>query len=59
MIFTILKSILFGLNNPSQIPDMPKIYGNAYEDQYNLQPLPLSLREAEMKFNYDFFKLSC
>lgn len=55
IIFTILKSILLGLKFPSIIPNFPKIYGNAYESQYNLIPFPKSIHEAKKLFRLSFF----
>lgn len=54
VMYTILKSILLGLDYPKHIPDIPKIYGNAYDDQYNMQPFPQSLEEANMQFDCNF-----
>lgn len=54
-IFTILKSILLGLQLPENISNIPKIYGNAYDAQYNLTPLPCSKEEAVKFFRAEFF----
>ncbi|WP_375327122.1 glutamine synthetase [Candidatus Tisiphia endosymbiont of Nemotelus uliginosus] len=54
-IFTILKSIFLGLQIPEQIKIVPKIYGNAFDEQYNLLPLPKSLAEALKLFKLEFF----
>lgn len=35
-IYAILASILAGLENPEMIKEFPKIFGNAYDKQYNL-----------------------
>jgi len=54
-IYTILKSILMGLENPDIINKIPKIYGNAFDPQYNLTPLPKTLKEAMILFKPQFF----
>ncbi|MCC8416314.1 MAG: glutamine synthetase [Rickettsia endosymbiont of Gnoriste bilineata] len=54
-IFTILNSILLGLEFPDKINNINKIYGNAFDQQYNLVPLPKSLAEALELFNLQFF----
>ncbi|BDU60639.1 glutamine synthetase [Candidatus Rickettsia kotlanii] len=55
-IFTILKSILLALKSPSALQTIEKIYGNAFDPQYNLTPLPTSSQESFMLFKPDFFK---
>ncbi|MFV0251116.1 MAG: glutamine synthetase [Rickettsia aeschlimannii] len=55
-IFTILKSILLALKSPSSLQTIEKIYGNAFDPQYNLTPLPTSSQESLMLFKPDFFK---
>lgn len=52
-IFTILKLILLGFKNPININSLPKIYGNAYDSQYNLVKFPSSQTEASKLFNPD------
>ncbi len=54
-IFTILNSILLGLQFPASIDQVPKIYGNAFDEQYNLPLLPRSLEEALKLFKLEFF----
>lgn len=39
VIYAILRSILQGLENPEQIRQLPKIYGNAFDPQYGMQPI--------------------
>ncbi|WP_341786762.1 glutamine synthetase family protein [Rickettsia endosymbiont of Cantharis rufa] len=55
-IFTILKSILLALKSPNSLQKIEKIYGNAFDPQYNLTPLPTSSQESFMLFKADFFK---
>lgn len=55
-IFTILKSILLALKSPSSLQTIEKIYGNAFDPQYNLTPLPTSSQASFMLFKPDFFK---
>jgi glutamine synthetase len=59
VIYTILKSILLGRNNKGIIEKagFNKIYGNAYDSQYNLKALPSSITEALGLFNHDFFEV--
>lgn len=54
-LFTILKSILLGWQSPANIPNIPKIYGNAYDAQYNLKALPISKDAACKLFKTEFF----
>ena len=46
VMFTILKSILLGLQFPEQVNELPKIYGNAFDRQYKLIAFPRSMKEA-------------
>ncbi|MCC8369111.1 MAG: glutamine synthetase [Rickettsia endosymbiont of Oxypoda opaca] len=55
-IFTILKSILLGFQYPENINDITKIYGNAFDEQYNLISLPKSLSESFKLFKPEFFE---
>jgi glutamine synthetase len=55
VMYTILNSILIGLESPAQIKPRAKIFGNAYENQYQLTPLPRSIDEAKVKFDPEFF----
>jgi len=54
-IFTILKSILLSLKFPNSIKKIEKIYGNAFDPQYNLIPLPNSIEESYTLFRPEFF----
>ncbi len=54
-IFAILKAIYLGLKNPSAISFHDKIYGNAFDEQYGLEPFPASLKEAMAMFDKQFF----
>ncbi|WP_341758625.1 palindromic element RPE1 domain-containing protein [Candidatus Tisiphia endosymbiont of Ditula angustiorana] len=54
-IFTILNSIFLGLKFPDKINNINKIYGNAFDQQYNLVSFPKSLTEALELFNLEFF----
>ncbi|WP_375332664.1 MULTISPECIES: glutamine synthetase [unclassified Candidatus Tisiphia] len=54
-IFTILNSIFLGLKFPDKINNINKIYGNAFDQQYNLVSFPKSLTEALKLFNLEFF----
>ena len=51
-IYAILQSILMGLDNPDIINKIPKTFGNAFDTQYNLVPLPTSRKEAMRLFNF-------
>ncbi|MGX6960194.1 MAG: glutamine synthetase [Rickettsia endosymbiont of Pentastiridius leporinus] len=55
-IFTILKSILLALKSPDSVKNIEKIYGNAFDSQYNLTPLPSSAQESFILFKPGFFK---
>lgn len=52
---TILQSILLGLESPARIVNFPKVYGNAFDEQYNLPSLPKSKLAAEQSFRVEFF----
>ena len=54
-IFTILNSTALGIKFPEQINNFNKIYGNAFDPQYNLVPLPKSLPEALKLFKLEFY----
>ncbi len=54
-IFTILKSIYRGLQDPQTIKNISKVYGNAFDEQYNLTPLPISRKHAQEIFDLSFF----
>ena len=54
---TILTSILKGLKRPDEISFFKKIYGNAFDAQYNLTPLPANISEAIKLFKPEFFRL--
>jgi glutamine synthetase len=54
-IFTIFNSILLGLKFPDKINNISKIYGNAFDQQYQLIPLPSSSAEALRLFKLEFF----
>ncbi|WP_341789954.1 glutamine synthetase [Rickettsia endosymbiont of Polydrusus tereticollis] len=55
-IFTILKSILLGFQAPENINNITKIYGNAFDEQYNLISLPKSPSESFKLFKPEFFE---
>lgn len=46
----ILESISFGITNKIK-PKTDKIFGNAYDKQYSLQKLPLSLKQSKIENN--------
>lgn len=50
-IFVILKSIYLGLKDPQHIDTYDKIYGNAFDAQYDLTPFPKDLKEALEMFD--------
>lgn len=54
-LFTIIKSLYLGLKNPEVIGNYAKIYGNAYDDQYDLEKLPRNLEEAMVIFDEGFY----
>jgi glutamine synthetase len=54
-IYAILNSIYNALKNPDEITNYTKIYGNAFDKQYDLKPLPMSLSEAKKLFDKSFF----
>lgn len=51
VMIAILNAIAKGLENPSIISNFPKIYGNAFDEQYGLIELPKSQNEAIKLFN--------
>ena len=54
-IYAIIKSIYLGLIAPHKIRNYSIIYGNAFDEQYNLTPFPNCLNAAVNLFNIDFF----
>ena len=48
---TILYSLYLGIKNPTTIQQYKKIYGNAHDEQYDLELLPQSLQEAKKGFD--------
>jgi len=50
-IFLMMLGLLYGLEN--ELPIYPRIYGNAYDEQYSLQALPKSMSEAKNLFEKD------
>jgi glutamine synthetase len=57
VLYTILNSIYLGMSNPSKIPLVKKIYGNAFDNHYNLIKFPHTIEEAKRLFNAKFFIL--
>ena len=55
-IFTMLKSIYLGMQNPHGVEQYDKIYGNASDEQYGLQELPKSAAEALKLLDLSFFE---
>ncbi len=51
-IFAILQGIYLGLKEPSHINKYVKIYGNAFDSQYNLEKLPENIEIAAKYFNF-------
>ena len=49
-IFTFLKSIYCGLQDPQIIKNMAKVYGYAFDEQYNLKQLPISSKTSPRNF---------
>lgn len=47
-----LEAIYHGLKYPYSIKDYKKIYGNAFDGQYNLAPLPPNIEEAVKLFRF-------
>ncbi len=54
-IFTLLNSILLGIKFPDNRKKIDKIFGNAFDPQYILEPFPKSKDEALFFFNHKFF----
>lgn len=54
-ILILLKSIIFGLDFPDKITNLDKIYGNAWDRQYNLVSLPQNIIQSFQLFNKSFF----
>jgi glutamine synthetase len=51
----ILKHILLGIQSPNNINNLLKTYGNAFDEQYNLTPLPKTRMEAIRLFKLDIY----
>lgn len=61
-LFVILKSFYIAFKNPTIGLQYHKIYGNAFDQQYqtepyNLQRLPTKLRDSRNAFNLNFFEI--
>jgi glutamine synthetase len=52
-VFIILKSALLGMQN--KMVNYSQIFGNAFDAQYNLQPIAKTFEEALESFNPNFF----
>lgn len=50
-IFSILNSIYLGVRDPSHIARYEKIYGNAFDKQYDLEKFPENIEVARKDFN--------
>lgn len=57
VMLTILQSVLHGLRAPGALGAFRKIYGNAFDEQYNLLPLPKSIEEAKKLFKEELLLL--
>jgi len=57
-LFTIIKSLYLGIKNPDKIGSHTKIYGNAFDEQYGLEPLPRNVEEAMAMFDEGFYAKS-
>lgn len=55
-IYAILKAIYIGLKNPHHINIYDKIYGNAFDEQYNLEPFPKNIQIAAKCFNQNILE---
>lgn len=53
---TILYSILLRAKDVQTLNNFAKIYGNAYDKQYNLIPLPSTMEQAVSLFKINFFE---
>lgn len=47
-IYYILEAIYSSMKSPSKIDIYKKIYGNAFEDQYNMRKFPQNIEEAKL-----------
>lgn len=50
--YKVLSAIIIGINYgiENKINNYPKIYGNAFDEQYNLHSLPKSLKDAKREY---------
>ena len=55
VMYTILKSVYLGLKYPEKMRKYQKIYGNAFDEQYDQELFPMSWIEAEKLFDWQFF----
>lgn len=56
-LFIILKSVYLGLQNPTKIKPIEITYGNAFDEQYQLQKLTKTISLVKKDFNTSFFSL--
>jgi len=54
-VFTIIQSLYLGLKNPDDLGAHRKIYGNAFDEQYALKPLPRDIESAMTLFDEGFY----
>lgn len=54
-LFVLVKSVYIGLQHAAAAPGYNKIYGNAYDHQYNLVPFPKNIEQAQIVFASNFF----
>ena len=52
-LFILLKSSMLGIEN--RFEQYSQIFGNAFDNQYNLEALPLNTTQAQKLFNINFF----
>lgn len=57
-LFVLVKSLYIGLKTSCSSQAYTKIYGNAYDEQYQLPPLPRDIDSARAYFDPSFFYLA-
>lgn len=54
-LYVIIKCLYISLQSPPLINKLYNVYGNAFDSQYNLEPLPANLKIAYSNFDLSFF----
>lgn len=57
VLFAIIRALSLGIENPKLIKQYSKLYGNAFDPQYELEVLPKTISDANKYFEEKFFSV--